>query len=299
MEHGGEPSLWEAPVNEAAIEGSVLPPETFTSKEAWEGTVQYPLLKSSLIHNNSCCFPGTNIFCFLCLCRKPNRCSATISEWSRSWNRGSSRRRTDCQRFSAVRQRHAWPCSRRASTSTQQGTPQTTKRRSKRLDESLSFFLLKLTIGWFLFHNWITAFFFQFTLQEEKRQKAERQYQLQKHENQMRELIGQCENNIRELLQLQVNESKLFCLACYCRFWNVPLGQNKSCPILGGKKLPFVIKYVFFPLLEWKVPHADWEWDSEAQTFGWTTQPADEGVEGRAEDPKEGAHFNTLYYYYT
>ncbi|TMS14215.1 Serine/threonine-protein kinase 10 [Larimichthys crocea] len=43
----------------------------------------------------------------------------------------------------------------------------------------------------------------QFSLQEEKRQKAERLHQQQKHENQMREMIGQCESNIRELQQLQ------------------------------------------------------------------------------------------------
>ncbi|KAM6911924.1 serine/threonine-protein kinase 10 isoform 1-T1 [Lycodopsis pacificus] len=43
----------------------------------------------------------------------------------------------------------------------------------------------------------------QFSLQEEKRQKAERLHQQQKHENQMREMIGECEGNIRELQQLQ------------------------------------------------------------------------------------------------
>ncbi|KAG7279372.1 hypothetical protein CRUP_001280 [Coryphaenoides rupestris] len=43
----------------------------------------------------------------------------------------------------------------------------------------------------------------QFSQQEEKRQKAERLHQQQKHENQMREMIGQCEANIRELKQLQ------------------------------------------------------------------------------------------------
>uniref|UniRef100_A0A8C5H1H9 non-specific serine/threonine protein kinase n=1 Tax=Gouania willdenowi TaxID=441366 RepID=A0A8C5H1H9_GOUWI len=43
----------------------------------------------------------------------------------------------------------------------------------------------------------------QFSLQEEKRQKAERLHQQQKHENQMREKVGQCEGNIRELKQLQ------------------------------------------------------------------------------------------------
>ncbi|XP_038564678.1 serine/threonine-protein kinase 10 [Micropterus salmoides] len=43
----------------------------------------------------------------------------------------------------------------------------------------------------------------QFSLQEEKRQKAERVHQQQKHENQMREMIGQCESNVRELQQLQ------------------------------------------------------------------------------------------------
>lgn len=43
----------------------------------------------------------------------------------------------------------------------------------------------------------------QFSRQEEKRQKAERLHQQQKHENQMREMIGQCEGNLRELQQLQ------------------------------------------------------------------------------------------------
>jgi hypothetical protein len=45
-------------------------------------------------------------------------------------------------------------------------------------------------------------------VQEEKRQKAERLHQQQKHENQMREMIGQCEANIRELQQLQVSPVK-------------------------------------------------------------------------------------------
>ncbi|XP_055004874.1 serine/threonine-protein kinase 10 isoform X2 [Boleophthalmus pectinirostris] len=43
----------------------------------------------------------------------------------------------------------------------------------------------------------------QFSAQEEKRQKAERLHQQQKHETQMREMIGQCDSNIRELQQLQ------------------------------------------------------------------------------------------------
>uniref|UniRef100_A0A3B4VBS5 non-specific serine/threonine protein kinase n=1 Tax=Seriola dumerili TaxID=41447 RepID=A0A3B4VBS5_SERDU len=43
----------------------------------------------------------------------------------------------------------------------------------------------------------------QFSQQEDKRQKSERLHQQQKHENQMREMIGQCESNIRELQQLQ------------------------------------------------------------------------------------------------
>ncbi|KAM7398307.1 hypothetical protein PAMA_006289 [Pampus argenteus] len=47
----------------------------------------------------------------------------------------------------------------------------------------------------------------QFSQQEEKRQKSERQHQQQKHENLMREMIGQCENNIRDLQQLQ-NEKR-------------------------------------------------------------------------------------------
>uniref|UniRef100_A0A3P8VRP6 non-specific serine/threonine protein kinase n=1 Tax=Cynoglossus semilaevis TaxID=244447 RepID=A0A3P8VRP6_CYNSE len=43
----------------------------------------------------------------------------------------------------------------------------------------------------------------QFAVQEEKRQKNERLHQLQKHENQMRDLQLQCDANIRELQQLQ------------------------------------------------------------------------------------------------
>lgn len=46
----------------------------------------------------------------------------------------------------------------------------------------------------------------QFSQQEEKRQKGERLHQQQKHENQMREMIGQCEGNIWELQQLQVSD---------------------------------------------------------------------------------------------
>ncbi|KAI7795875.1 serine/threonine-protein kinase 10 [Triplophysa rosa] len=43
----------------------------------------------------------------------------------------------------------------------------------------------------------------QFSRLEEKRQKAERLHQQQKHDNQMREMIGQCDGNVRELQQLQ------------------------------------------------------------------------------------------------
>ena len=44
----------------------------------------------------------------------------------------------------------------------------------------------------------------QFSQQEEKRQKAERLQQQQKHENQMRDMVAQCESNMSELQQLQV-----------------------------------------------------------------------------------------------
>ncbi|KAG7320706.1 hypothetical protein KOW79_015121 [Hemibagrus wyckioides] len=43
----------------------------------------------------------------------------------------------------------------------------------------------------------------QFGKQEEKRQKVERLHQQQKHDNQMREMMGQCESNLRDLQQLQ------------------------------------------------------------------------------------------------
>uniref|UniRef100_A0A8C7LK27 non-specific serine/threonine protein kinase n=1 Tax=Oncorhynchus kisutch TaxID=8019 RepID=A0A8C7LK27_ONCKI len=43
----------------------------------------------------------------------------------------------------------------------------------------------------------------QFAQQEDKRQKAERLHQQQKHDHQMRDMVGQCEGNVRELQQLQ------------------------------------------------------------------------------------------------
>ncbi|XP_007937963.1 serine/threonine-protein kinase 10 [Orycteropus afer afer] len=43
----------------------------------------------------------------------------------------------------------------------------------------------------------------QFSQQEEKRQKSERLQQQQKHENQMRDMVAQCESNTNELQQLQ------------------------------------------------------------------------------------------------
>ncbi|KAM5299135.1 serine/threonine-protein kinase 10 [Ctenodactylus gundi] len=43
----------------------------------------------------------------------------------------------------------------------------------------------------------------QFSQQEEKRQKSERLQQQQKHENQMRDMLAQCESNTSELQQLQ------------------------------------------------------------------------------------------------
>ncbi|KAM8897869.1 serine/threonine-protein kinase 10 isoform 2-T2 [Spinachia spinachia] len=43
----------------------------------------------------------------------------------------------------------------------------------------------------------------QFSVQEDKRQKAERLHQQQKHESQMRDMIGRCDSNIRELQHLQ------------------------------------------------------------------------------------------------
>lgn len=51
----------------------------------------------------------------------------------------------------------------------------------------------------------------QFSRLEEKRQKAERLHQQQKHDNQMREMIGQCEGNVRELQQLQVRGGGVSC----------------------------------------------------------------------------------------
>ncbi|XP_061818505.1 serine/threonine-protein kinase 10 [Nerophis lumbriciformis] len=49
----------------------------------------------------------------------------------------------------------------------------------------------------------------QFSQQEELRQKYEKQMQLKKHDNQMREKIGECANNIRELQELQNEKQHL------------------------------------------------------------------------------------------
>lgn len=57
----------------------------------------------------------------------------------------------------------------------------------------------------------------QFSQQEEKRQKAERLQQQQKHENQMRDMVAQCESNMSELQQLQV-----------------PPPAPRACPYLPG-----------------------------------------------------------------
>nr|AAI70022.1 Serine/threonine kinase 10 (polo-like kinase kinase 1) [Xenopus laevis] len=43
----------------------------------------------------------------------------------------------------------------------------------------------------------------QFSLQEEKRQKAERLQQQQKHEHQLMEMLAECDCNVRDLLQMQ------------------------------------------------------------------------------------------------
>lgn len=53
-------------------------------------------------------------------------------------------------------------------------------------------------------HIYFYFSYVQFAAQEEKRQKNERMAQHQKHENQMRDLQLQCEANVRELHQLQV-----------------------------------------------------------------------------------------------
>lgn len=59
-----------------------------------------------------------------------------------------------------------------------------------------------------LWENDLTAaecsFLLQFAQQEEKRQKAERLQQQQKHEMQTKDMIAQCESNMNELQQLQV-----------------------------------------------------------------------------------------------
>lgn len=57
----------------------------------------------------------------------------------------------------------------------------------------------------------LTLSLLQFSQQEEKRQKSERLQQQQKHENQMRDMMAQCESNTSELQQLQVQPSLPTC----------------------------------------------------------------------------------------
>lgn len=58
----------------------------------------------------------------------------------------------------------------------------------------------------------------QFALQEEKRQKAERLHQQQKHESQMKDMQAQCESNANELQHLQVLiPHGLASQSCLCR----------------------------------------------------------------------------------
>ena len=59
--------------------------------------------------------------------------------------------------------------------------------------------------------------------------------------------------------------------------------EHQTCSSVPNDLLSFFIS-------EWKVSPADWEWDSEAQTFGWTTQPAAEGLERSPETPEKGTY---------
>lgn len=63
----------------------------------------------------------------------------------------------------------------------------------------------------FIDQLFFSSVFLQFSRLEEKRQKAERLHQQQKHDNQMREMIGQCDGNVRELQQLQVRGGGVSC----------------------------------------------------------------------------------------
>lgn len=194
--HGGEPSPGETPVTEAAAERSLLPPEAPACEETWEGWSPQnncpPLVSkcaSTFISNS-----------FFRCCRSWNTCNATTNGWSRLWNLGSSRRRAGCPRSNAAKPRPGWPSLRRASASTRRSAPAKRGTGSNRWEAptTLSSFPASPPPP-------LSFVLLQFLSQEEKRQKTERQLQQQKHENQMRELIGQCEGNIRELQQLQVS----------------------------------------------------------------------------------------------
>ncbi len=68
----------------------------------------------------------------------------------------------------------------------------------------------------------------QFSRQEEKRQKAERLHQQQKHENQQRAKTSECEGNTRELQQLQVSRPLHAALIDLCRTHQMMFGPSSS-----------------------------------------------------------------------
>lgn len=94
----------------------------------------------------------------------------------------------------------------------------------------------------------------QFTRLEEKRQKTERLHQQQKHENQMREMINQCEGNSRELQQLQVTYTQgttrptayLSCLLCQWAFTRHVEHKRRRCSETFFVQTPILSDTLFF-----------------------------------------------------
>lgn len=89
-------------------------------------------------------------------------------------------------------------------------------------------------------------------------------------------------------------------LQCHCR---APAFVSQLCDtrpkaLNTHHRWPAVVNKSVSCASEWKMSPAGWEWDSEAQTFGWATQPADEGLEGSAKTQEEGTCFSGYYMCY-
>lgn len=243
MGHGGKKSLWETPVIEAAAERSVLPPEASTSQETREGkSVDHTSARCNKFHTHLT-FGSTS---------KSNHQSQefvlfgiysavqhithsvylfSISLQEREQMQHYNQRMIEILKARQQQEKHRLPKIQRSEAKTRlamfkkslrinpSGSASEDRDKIKQVrGKRFSTCILKHKVNFSVTHS---IFSLQFSLQEEKRQKAERLNQQQKHESQMREMIGQCESNTRELQLLQVTHllhTSLFCPVCHCMF---------------------------------------------------------------------------------